>query len=56
MEMGIKIAINTDAHNKEALADMEYGVWVARRGWLTSESIINTFSLEKLMDFLQVMK
>lgn len=56
MEMGIKIAINTDAHDKEALTDMEYGISVARRGWLTAQNIINTLSLEKLMDFLQVMK
>jgi len=56
MEMGIKIAINTDAHNKEALTDIMYGVWVARRGWLTAAGIINTFSLEKLMEFLRVMK
>jgi DNA polymerase (family 10) len=51
-EMGIKIVINTDAHDKEALTDMKYGVWVARRGWLTAQSIINTLPLEKLLDFL----
>ena len=56
MEMGIKIAINTDAHSTEALSDMIYGVWVARRGWLAAENIINTFSLEKLLEFLKVMK
>ena len=43
MEMGIKIAINTDAHSPEAFTDMIYGVWVARRGWLTADNIINTF-------------
>lgn len=56
MEMGIKIAINTDAHSTEALSDMIYGVWVARRGWLTADNIINTFPLEKLLKFLKVMK
>lgn len=55
-EMGIKIAINTDAHGTEALSDMMYGVWVARRGWLAAENIINTYSLEQLLEFLKVMK
>jgi len=55
-EMGIKIAIDTDAHSTEALSDMRYGVWVARRGWLAAENIINTFSLDKLLKFLKVMK
>ena len=54
-DMGIKIAINTDAHDKEALTDMKYGVWVARRGWLTAQSVINTFPLGELLDFLKVM-
>lgn len=55
-EMGIKIAINTDAHGTEALSDMMYGVWVARCGWLAAENIINTYSLEQLLEFLKVMK
>ncbi|AEE90867.1 DNA polymerase/3'-5' exonuclease PolX [Includes: DNA polymerase type-X; 3'-5' exodeoxyribonuclease] [Tepidanaerobacter acetatoxydans Re1] len=55
-EMGIKIAINTDAHDKETLTDMKYGLWVARRGWLEPENVINTFSIEKLLDFLKVMQ
>ena len=36
-DMGIKVAINTDAHHAETLTDMKYGVWVARRGWLTAK-------------------
>ncbi len=51
-DLGIKIAINTDAHDKEALTDMKYGVWVARRGWLTAQSVINTYPLKQLLDFL----
>jgi len=55
-EKGIKIAINTDAHSSDALADMMFGIWVARRGWLAADNIINTFPLEKLLEFLKVMK
>lgn len=51
-DKGVKIAINTDSHDKETLTDIRYGVWVARRGWLEKSNIINTFPLIKLMDVL----
>ncbi|WP_440896044.1 DNA polymerase/3'-5' exonuclease PolX [Amphibacillus sp. Q70] len=50
-EKGIKIAINTDAHNKETLNFMREGVQVARRGWLRLETVVNTWSLDKLQTF-----
>lgn len=51
-ELGIKIAINTDAHDKDNLTDMKYGIWVARRGWLEQDNIINTLPLDKLLTLL----
>lgn len=39
---GVKIAIGTDAHNAGHLGLMEFGVNVARRGWLEKEDVINT--------------
>lgn len=50
-EQGVKITINTDAHSKETLEFMKEGVGVARRGWLTKESIVNTWSLEELQAY-----
>jgi len=39
---GVKIAIGTDAHNTGHLGLMEFGVDVARRGWLEKGDIMNT--------------
>jgi DNA polymerase (family X) len=40
--LGIKLAINPDAHSTGELALLKYGVDVARRGWLTREDVVNT--------------
>ncbi len=41
-EAGVKIAVNTDAHQLSALEHMEMGVAQARRAWLTKEQVLNT--------------
>ena len=41
-EAGVKIAVNTDAHQLSALQHMEMGVAQARRAWLTKEQVLNT--------------
>jgi DNA polymerase (family 10) len=48
---GVKIAVNTDAHQLSALAHIEMGVAQARRAWLTKDQVLNTRSwsqIEKL--------
>jgi len=50
--LGIKIAINTDAHDASALPDMRYGLGVARRAWLGPSDVLNTMDLEDLLDYL----
>ena len=52
-EAGIKMVINTDAHNLEQLHLMEYGVSQARRGWAEKNDIINAWPLEKFLNFLK---
>jgi DNA polymerase (family 10) len=52
VKAGVKLTLGTDAHSKEGLRNMVYGVSVARRGWATKEDIINTRTLvefEKLL-------
>lgn len=44
---GVKFSLGTDAHHSSGLANMPYGVFVARRGWLTASDIINTRSLKE---------
>jgi DNA polymerase (family X) len=41
---GVKIAVNTDAHQLSALQHVEMGVAQARRAWLTKEQVLNTRS------------
>lgn len=48
-KMGLKIAINTDAHRISELDNMQFGIFQARRGWLTPDDVINTYPLKKLM-------
>ncbi len=52
-EMGIMIAIGTDAHWISQLEYMEFGVWVARRGWLEIENILNTFSWDEIRKIIK---
>jgi len=50
-EAGVKVAVNTDAHQLSALQHMEMGVAQARRAWLAKTQVLNTRSwpqIEKL--------
>lgn len=50
-EMDIKISIGTDAHGVEGLSWMQFGVANARRGWLEPKDVINTYPIEKLLQY-----
>ncbi len=52
-ELGIPIAINTDAHTIGQLDTMRFGVSVARRGWLTSKDVVNTWPEKQLVSWLE---
>ncbi len=47
-EMGVKVAISTDAHTVADLDLMRYGVDQARRGWMGVKDVINTLGLTDL--------
>jgi len=49
----VKMIINTDAHQKEQLNLMEYGVAIARRGWAEKEDIINTLPINELLKYFK---
>jgi DNA polymerase (family 10) len=51
-ELGIKIAISTDAHAPANLRFIRYGVDQARRGWLTADDVLNTRSPQELTELL----
>ncbi len=48
-EMGIPLAIGTDAHHLDQMWMMSLGVAVARRGWLESRDLLNTLPLNELL-------
>ena len=52
-EAGVKMTINTDAHHKEHLCLMEYGISQARRGWAEKKDIINCWPVEKMLKMLK---
>ena len=56
IEKGVMIAINPDAHSKEAIHHIHFGVLAARKGGLEKEVCLNCFSLEKFEQFLQKQK
>jgi len=47
-EAGVKMAINSDAHDIEQLTTMKYGVNVGRRAWLESHDLLNAMPLSDL--------
>lgn len=49
---GVKLIINTDAHETLEMELMKYGVSVARRGWAKKKDIINTLPWEKFKDII----
>jgi DNA polymerase (family 10) len=53
VEMGIPLAINTDAHSEGEMDLMHYGVLTARRGWVESDSVINTWPIERFTEWIQ---
>jgi DNA polymerase (family 10) len=52
-EVGCKLVIDTDAHNKEHLKYMRLGVAVARRGWVEEKDVINALPLKSLLKLLK---
>lgn len=49
---GVKIFINTDAHAIEHLGFMEVGAKAARKGWLRPDTVVNTYSKEEFLAFI----
>lgn len=48
-ELGIKFAICPDAHDLEGFSHMQYGVGIARKGWLEKGDIINCYGIDNFI-------
>lgn len=51
-DSGVLLAINTDAHRIEQLDLLDFGVSIARRGWVEARHVINAWSSEQLQTWL----
>jgi DNA polymerase (family 10) len=52
IDLGGLLAINTDAHDPDHFGFRLYGVGVARRAWAPAEAVVNTWPLDRLLDWL----
>jgi len=52
-EIGVKIAISTDAHSTGQLQFMSYGIGQARRGWLEKRHVLNAMTRTQLEIWLK---
>lgn len=53
LELGCRLAVNSDAHAPDHLDLLEYGVATARRAWLTPEAVVNAWPVDKLEAWLR---
>ncbi len=56
MDAGVRITIDTDAHDETALSFIKFGVAQARRAWVEKESIINCLPLAEFEEYLKSSK
>ena len=50
-EAGVTISIGADAHSAAGLDNVNYGVTIARKGWLTAADVLNARPVEDFLAF-----
>jgi len=53
IELGVRLAVNSDAHSTVGLQNLPYGLATARRGWATKADIVNCLPPGDLWAFFQ---
>lgn len=53
LEKGILISVNPDAHSKQGIHDIHYGILSARKGGLTAEACLNAKGVEAFGQFIK---
>ena len=48
-DKGVKFVIGPDAHRVEGLDDVDYGLGIARKGWLEPGDLLNTMSAREVL-------
>jgi DNA polymerase (family 10) len=52
-EAGVKVSLATDTHRLNQLEFVRYGIHQARRGWLSTADVLNTYGLRDLRRLLK---
>jgi DNA polymerase (family 10) len=55
VSLGVRFAISTDAHAREHLPFLRYGIAQARRGWAEKKDVINTRNWRQMLKLLKKM-
>lgn len=53
LEKGLMISINPDAHNIDEIENIQYGVWVARKGGLVKSHTLNCLTLPQFYHWIK---
>lgn len=49
VQAGVKLVIDSDAHNRHHFSVLEYGIAQARRGWARAEDVLNTLPCREFL-------
>lgn len=52
-DLGVTLAINTDAHHTDQYGELRFGVLTARRAWIREAEVLNTRPLADVRKFVQ---
>ncbi len=52
VESKVLLAVDTDSHHPDGFANIDYGLAVARRGWVTAPDLLNTRPLAAVLAWL----
>ena len=56
VKAGVKLVIDSDAHSRSAFDWLELGIAQARRGWARKSDVLNTRSLDELLEWFRTPK
>jgi len=50
-EKGAKFTVDSDAHHINQMVNLDFGISVAKRGWIEAKDVLNTLPLEECLKF-----
>ena len=49
----VLVSINPDAHSTNGIEDIQWGIGIARKGWLTKKEVLNTKNTKEVEAFFK---